>query len=74
MEWISVKDRLPGLDDRVLMAIEIRNFRPNGPRYQVESGYRRQGLQDDGGWVSRHTYLLNNPVIYWMPWPKPPTE
>ena len=65
-EWISVKDRLPDMNEEVF-AVYKNSLFENGPKFTKV--LHREGKH----WVDRngYRYLYEN-ITYWMPLPQPP--
>lgn len=64
MEWISVKDRLPEIGERVL-TLDKRGRIGDREYYRFESGFicfRPDGL------------VPGKDITHWMPLPEPPKE
>ena len=81
MEWISVKDKLPELEQLVLAVLNEPNKRFNYPyeenvlilyrrRIPYATGYEIEWERPFGG----ETIDYNNKVIYWMPIPQLPSN
>ena len=62
-EWISIKDRMPGPWQYVLVAIRV-----NG-----ESRFEVGHLSDKGNWIVG-LCMITGYVTHWMPLPEPPKE
>jgi len=72
-EWISVEDRLPEIDQRVLL----------GHYYNNEWCWIASGVQEEGGcWIDFDDELFEivkpnagcfETLTHWMPLPEPPT-
>lgn len=69
VKWISVKDRLPNLDEAVLVHAEYLHIKTN--YYEVWSLFRRHG--GELIWVDKYGdgHKLTE-VTHWMPLPEPP--
>lgn len=81
MEWISVKDKLPELEQLVLVVLNEPNKRFNYPyeenvlilyrrRIPYATGYEIEWERPFGG----ETINYNNRVMYWMPIPQLPNK
>ena len=57
-KWISVKDRLPKTDNKVLV-------------YPDSGGVGHYTVHSSKKWVYSGEAIL---VTHWMPWPEPPQE
>lgn len=70
MEWISVKDRLPEYDEKVIAYCKKTN------KYFV--GFARKSYSGDTYWclvgAAGATYCVKSKVTHWMPMPEPPKE
>jgi len=62
MEWISIKDRLPDIDKRVLIYLSHGVIK-------VDERYKSLYGKQIGNW--RYTYPETN-ITHWMPLPEPP--
>ena len=85
MNWISVKDRMPEENTRVLLFIEYEeNVEPKSYNPPV---YEKRGLMEVGSWEFHFTSegmevlwnispccIMDFEVIYWMPLPDKPSE
>jgi len=75
MDWISIKDRLPEIDESVLVVRKFLGLKGQvPPSTYVEIAYRtgRNWVADSDEYKiarNRHTDPL-----YWMPLPEPPKE
>lgn len=58
--WISVKDRLPGIDVNVLIFSK---------RYGIQKGCYDMNVWCVSGWG-----VMDGPITHWMPLPEPPKE
>ncbi len=67
MEWISVKDRLPKIEEEVLA---YAGKKPWGPDIHV--GNLQEGY--DSIYWTYYDYLEWHDVTHWMPLPEPPKE
>lgn len=63
MEWISVKDEMPNVDQRVLVYQKdgVHGGHPIDIEYLLSDGFWR----DQGFWSG---------ITHWMPLPKPPND
>ena len=60
-EWISVKERLPDTEERVLVCLDLEKATPIG--------------QDTDRFVDNRRWVRwNGAVTHWMPLPPPPGE
>ena len=66
-EWISVKDRLPEEEERVLIYTKtnITNYGTYTKRY---GAYRKEGF------ICQDGFMWLNTASHWMPLPEPPKE
>ena len=64
MGWISVKDRLPGNNDDVLVLVEDASS-----RYVCVAR-----MHDDGLFVNDRMTYWGLSVTHWMPLPEPPED
>ena len=75
-EWISVKDRLPELDQKVLVVSATYPNKINGAvrRFEDIGWYWEQhhsgDLNDDGNYEFDDDYTYT----HWMPLPEPPED
>jgi hypothetical protein len=60
-EWISVKDRMPGVDVMILMFSHP----------WVETGFLEE---EDGGFIEKHSDDYVENVTHWMPLPDAPKD
>ena len=81
MEWISVKDRLPELEQLVLAVLNEPNKRFNYPYAENVLILYRRGIPYTTGYEIKwerpfggETIDYNNKVIYWMPIPQLPSN
>lgn len=77
--WISVEERLPGLDQDVLIyAIGKEGNFKNCTHIVVSQRYTFHIFSGDSGveeWLAPWPYFnLNYKVTHWMPLPEPPEE
>lgn len=66
MEWISVKDRLPSIDENVLVYDNC--FK------DVSIGYISDFLNYRKTWITDCGESVSDTVTHWMPLPEPPKE
>ena len=66
MEWISVKDRLPELEEDVLA------YDPSLESISV--GYLSAFLGHNPTWVIDFGQSISDCVTHWMPLPEPPKQ
>lgn len=78
-EWISVKDRLPELNEIVLAVLNEPNKRLNYPYEEKILLLFRRGHNYITGFVEKwerpfgaETINYNSEVTHWMPLPQPP--
>ena len=73
VEWISVDDRLPNINERVLVYIP----RPDN-HYNIEIAYISEGNDDYPYWVLRDKSQFYSTRFHyisrWMPMPEPPKD
>lgn len=73
VKWISVDDRLPNIDERVLVYIP----RPDN-HYNIEIAYISEGNDNYPYWVLRDKSQFYSTrfhyISYWMPLPEPPKD
>jgi len=77
--WISVKDRLPGIDEDVLILYESKVSRETGYAITCRKDYFYFGGTlipcQRPQWAEPWQYFRENNVItHWMPLPEPPKE
>ena len=65
-EWISVKDRLPGMNEEVF-AIYKNSLFENGPKFTKVLHRESKHWVDGNG----YRYLYEN-ITHWLPLPQPP--
>ncbi len=76
MKWISVEDRLPKVDEEVLVYVHGISY--NSCAYQMISMssltkiYRRDMDPEELQWICKMS--CDETVTHWMPLPKPPEE
>ena len=80
-EWISVKDRLPELNEIVLAVLNEPNKRLNYPYEEKTLLLFRRGYKYITGYEEKwerpfgaETRDYNDEVTHWMPLPEPPKE
>lgn len=66
-EWISVKDKLPDLEEEVLACAGEQKF-----GRQIRVAYLHDGLS--GVYWTYYDYMEWHDVTHWMPLLKPPEE
>lgn len=76
-EWISVKDRLPDIGERVLVCAVSKN---SGAPLTIitemsDTNWLDNRLKIELYWMPPFQYFLSNyEIIHWMPLPEPPEE
>lgn len=70
MDWISVKDRLPELDERVLVCVKEDGCQ----RYFADIAYRYSMKNEVEAWAQQEVCPWPYHITHWMPIPELPTE
>lgn len=71
-EWISVKDRLPGIENEYVLTLVSGKPTEN---ITLENAYELAEFDIDDGWILEMWPEFKNPnVTHWMPLPQPPKE
>lgn len=66
MEWISVKDKMPRINEVVLVYDKFIE--------DVSTGYISEFLGDRVVWIIDYGQSISDEVTHWMPLPEPPKE
>ena len=66
MEWISVKDKMPRINEVVLVYDKFIE--------DVSIGYISEFLGERTVWIIDYGESVSDTVTHWMPLPEPPKE
>lgn len=73
MEWISVKDRLPELDESVLCYSKTKDVYNGEENHIISLGKRFVNYTQEPVFVADSGMLMETTeVLFWMPLPEPP--
>jgi hypothetical protein len=72
MEWISVKDRLPKLNEDVVCIVPLMKKHGKEKRILYLNCYQKNGLRW-GNYDGHYEHNVNE-VTHWMPLPEPPKD
>ena len=64
MEWISVKDRLPDIDNEYIVALDFLEVKSTTMNF----------MSMPSKWYTMSSIDVSKRVTHWMPLPEPPKE